>query len=182
MPNSATLSSRVETAAKCFDTAASPSAATTRARALAALAMVSCVVKVFDETMNSVRERSSGTSVSARSAPSTLATRPRVAKGRQGARRHRRPEVGAANSYVHDIGEGFFARAQNHARPDIAREGEDTLARRLDLAPHIDALHDDRLVGEIAQPHVHCGAPFGVVDRLAGKQRRAPALEIARPG
>jgi len=45
------------------------------ARALAALVIVSCVVKVFDETMNSVRERSSGSSASERSAPSTLATK-----------------------------------------------------------------------------------------------------------
>ena len=40
-------------------TAASPSAATSRARALAALVIVSCVVKVLDETMNKVREGSS---------------------------------------------------------------------------------------------------------------------------
>ena len=150
MPNSAALSSRVDTAAKCLGTAVSPSAATTRARALAALAMVSCVVKVFDETMNSVRERSSGSSVSERSAPSTLATkcgsRPRAAIGRQCPRRHRRPEIGAADPYIHDIREGFIARAQNRAGADVAREGEDALTRRLDLAPEIDALHDDWLV------------------------------------
>ena len=75
-----------------------------------------------------------------------MRSRPRAAVGRQCPRRHRRPEVGAANPYIHDIREGFIARAQNGARADVAREGEDPLARRLDLAPHIDALHDDRLV------------------------------------
>ena len=64
-----------------------------------------------------------------------MRSRPRAAIGRQGPRRHRRPEVGAADPYIHDIREGFIARAQNRARADVAREGEDPLARRLDLAP-----------------------------------------------
>ena len=40
-----------------------------------ALVIVSCVVKVFDETMNSVRDGSSPRSVSPMSAPSTLETK-----------------------------------------------------------------------------------------------------------
>ena len=75
MPNSATLSSRVDTAAKCLLTAASPSCATTYARALAAFAIVSCVVKVLEDTINSVCARSRLDSVSAISAPSTLETK-----------------------------------------------------------------------------------------------------------
>ena len=64
MPNSRTFSRLVETAAKWSPTAASPSAAASHARAERALVMVSCVVKVFDETMNSVRAASSPRSVS----------------------------------------------------------------------------------------------------------------------
>ena len=46
-----------------------------QARALGALVIVSCVVKVFDETMNKVRAGSSPRSVSPMSAPSTFETK-----------------------------------------------------------------------------------------------------------
>ena len=75
MPKAATLSSLVETAAKWSDTAFSPSFCTIQARALAALVMVSWVVKVLEETMNIVRDGSSPRKVSAMSAPSTLETK-----------------------------------------------------------------------------------------------------------
>ena len=55
MPNCATLSSCVETAAKWSPTAASPTPCAIQARAVAALVIVSTVVKVLEETMNSVR-------------------------------------------------------------------------------------------------------------------------------
>ena len=64
MPNFSTLSSAVETAAKCFDTASGPSAASIHFRAVAALVMVSTVVKVFEATMNSVVSGESVFSVS----------------------------------------------------------------------------------------------------------------------
>ena len=55
MPNSATLAPLVETATKCLATAAaSPRCSTSQARALRALVMVSSVVKVLEQTMNSV--------------------------------------------------------------------------------------------------------------------------------
>ncbi len=56
MPNSATFSALVETATKCFATAAAspPKPASDQSRAVCALVIVSSVVNVFDEMMNSV--------------------------------------------------------------------------------------------------------------------------------
>ena len=69
----------VDTAAKCFATAASePSFCTSQARAVAALVIVSSVVKVLDETMNSVSAASRSCVASVKSAPSTLATKRNV--------------------------------------------------------------------------------------------------------
>jgi chaperone required for assembly of F1-ATPase len=75
MPNAATLSSAVETAAKCAPTASRPSARSIQVRAVAALVIVSTVVKVFEATMISVVAGSSPFSVSAIWAPSTLETK-----------------------------------------------------------------------------------------------------------
>ena len=77
MPNSFTPSSLVETATKCLATAASspPSPRSDHARALWALVIVSSVVKVLDETMNSVSAGSRSRVASAKSVPSTLDTK-----------------------------------------------------------------------------------------------------------
>ncbi len=79
IPNLVAASMLVETAAKCLATAASgPSRCSSHVRAAAALVMVSNVVKVFDETMNSVSAASRSRVASVRSAPSTLATKRKV--------------------------------------------------------------------------------------------------------
>ena len=74
MPNSATAAALVETATKCFATASAPSASTIQLRAERALVRVSSVVKVFDETTNSVSAGSRPRRFDARSAPSTFDT------------------------------------------------------------------------------------------------------------
>jgi hypothetical protein len=74
MPNSATFSALVDTATKCRLTASAPSALTSQSRAVVALAIVSCVVKVLDETMTSVSAGSRSCVASHTSAPSTLET------------------------------------------------------------------------------------------------------------
>ena len=79
MPNFATASALVETATKCCAIAASsPSASSTQSRAVRALVIVSSVVKVFDETMNSVSAGSRSRVASAKSVPSTLETKRNV--------------------------------------------------------------------------------------------------------
>ena len=77
MPNFATSAALVDTATKCRATAASspPSPASDQARALCALVIVSTVVKVFEETMNSVSAGSRSRTASAKSVASTFDTK-----------------------------------------------------------------------------------------------------------
>ena len=74
MPNSSTSFLFVDTATKCLDTAASPSASVSQRRAAVALVSVSSVENVLDATMKSVVAGSSPTSFATRSAGSTLET------------------------------------------------------------------------------------------------------------
>ena len=79
MPNLLTASALVETATKCLATAASsPSAASDQSRAEPALVIVSRVVKVLEEMMNSVSSGSRSWVFSAKSVPSTLETNRKV--------------------------------------------------------------------------------------------------------
>jgi hypothetical protein len=77
IPNSDTFAALVDTATKCLATALTspPRPSSTQARALCALVMVSNVVKVFEETMNSVSAGSRSRVASTRSVPSTLETK-----------------------------------------------------------------------------------------------------------
>ena len=76
MPNFATPSALVDTATKWRATASSlPSCATSASRAALALVIVSSVVNVFDDTMNSVCAGSSPRVASSRSVESTLDTK-----------------------------------------------------------------------------------------------------------
>ena len=125
-----------------------------RARS-AALVIVSWVVKVFEETMNSVRAGSSPRSVSAMSAPSTLETkcarRFGRREGRERPRRHRRAEVRAADADVDDVGHRLAERAAHPALAHVGGEGEHLRALGLDLGHDVGALDQHRLAGEIAQ-------------------------------
>ena len=79
MPNLATSAALVETATKCFATAAgSFKVLSAQSRAVRALVIVSRVVKVFDETMNSVSAASRSRTASAKSVPSMLETKRNV--------------------------------------------------------------------------------------------------------
>ena len=80
MPNFVTSAAFVETATKCFatDCSSPPKAATDQALAECALVIVSSVVNVFEETINSVSAASRSRAASARSVPSTLETKRKV--------------------------------------------------------------------------------------------------------
>ncbi len=81
MPNLATSAALVDTATKCLATArSSRSAARLHARAARALARVSWVVKLFDETMKSVSAGSRSRVASTKSVPSTLETKRSVSR------------------------------------------------------------------------------------------------------
>ena len=84
IPNSETPSALVETATKCFAIAdSSPSSRRAHSRAVCALVIVSSVVNVFDETMNSVWAGSRSRVASAKSVPSTLETKRNVMSRRE---------------------------------------------------------------------------------------------------
>ena len=76
MPNAETFAALVETATKCFATAlgSPPSPFNNHSRALCALVIVSSVVKVLDDTMNSVSAGSRSRVASTKSMPSTFET------------------------------------------------------------------------------------------------------------
>ena len=80
IPNAATFSAFVDTATKCFATALTspPRPLSDQSRALCALVIVSNVVKVFDETMNSVSAGSRSRVASTKSVPSTFETNRKV--------------------------------------------------------------------------------------------------------
>ena len=76
MPNASTSLALVDTATKCLATAASspPRPASDQSRAVRALVIVSSVVNVFDEMMNSVSSGRRSRVFSAKSVPSTFDT------------------------------------------------------------------------------------------------------------
>ena len=80
MPNLETLAALVETATKCLATAfaSPPKPLSDQSRAVWALVIVSSVVNVFEETMNSVSAGSRSWVASAKSVPSTLETKRKV--------------------------------------------------------------------------------------------------------
>ena len=79
MPNFATSAAFVDTATKCLATAASSrSADRLHSRAVRALVIVSIVVNVFEETINSVSAGSRSCVASAKSVPSTFETKRKV--------------------------------------------------------------------------------------------------------
>ena len=79
MPNSSTSLAFVDTATKCRATAASsPSSLTTQSRAEVALVIVSSVLNVLDEMMNSVSSAARSLVASTKSVESTLETNRKV--------------------------------------------------------------------------------------------------------
>ena len=79
IPNSVTFSAFVETATKCLAIASSSlSAASVQSRADRALVIVSSVVNVFEETMNSVSAGSRSRVASTMSVESTFETNRKV--------------------------------------------------------------------------------------------------------
>ncbi len=118
-----------------------PGPASDQARAVWALVIVSSVVKVFEETMNSVSAGSRSRVASAKSVPSTLETKRNVmlavAVVLERLVGHHRPEVGAADADVDDVADALAGVALPRAAADAVGEvghlvehGVDLRARR----------------------------------------------------
>ncbi len=93
----------------------------------------------------------------------------RLLPGGEGLDRHARPEVGAADADVDDVGDALAGIAAPAAAVDAVAEALQ--------APQHRAHFGRRLVAG-AQGHVADGAPFAVVDRLAGQHAGLPAVEV----
>ena len=186
MPNSATLSSWVETAAKWSGTAFSPTAPAIQARALAALVIVSWVVKVFDETMNKVLAGSRPRNVSPMSAPSTLDTKWLRSNGGENGDNARVAIAGPRSEPPMPI---LMTSVIGWPRAPRTRPSRTSAAKwsifsrvRDDVRHDVVSIDQDRRAGEIAQCGVQDGAVLGDVDFLSGEHRVTPGLDPARLG
>ena len=159
MPNFFASASLVEMATKCFAIAASSCArARNHSRAERALAIVSCVVKVFDATVKSVVAGWSDRSVSARCAPSTFDTKcvrgPSCVYGVSALRHHRRTQIRSADADVDDVGDAEAGVAEPLAAADGLGERPHVIERRPHIRHHVAAVYGHRPVGSIAQGDV----------------------------
>ena len=181
MPNLVTSAALVETATKCFAIAfSSPSASRLHFRALCALVMVSSVVKVFEEMMNSV---SAGVEIARRldevgaidvgdEAHGQIA----IAVVAQRLVGHHRSQVRAADSDVDDVADALAGVALPRAVAHAAAERRHPVEHLVNLGHHVFAVGHDRRAARRAQRHVQNGAPLGDVDLLAREHRvDAPA-------
>ena len=152
MPNFATSLALVESATKCFATAAS-SGADCRSQSLAvcALVRVSCVVKVLEATMNSVvsgRDDFQGLGdMRAVHIGDEVHVEARLAVGLQRFRHHDRAEVGAADADVDDIGDRFAGIALPFAAAHPLGELAHVRQHRIDLRHDVLAVHQDGPIG-----------------------------------
>ena len=148
------------------------------ARAVVAFVIVSSVVNVFEQTMNSVSAGSRSRVASTKSVPSTFETKrnvmSRAAVVAQRAVGHHRPEVGAADADVDDVGDRPPGRALPLAGADGVGERAHPVEHLVHLGDDVDAVDDERAFARHPQRHVQHGAVLGDVDLLAGEHRVAP--------
>ena len=141
-----------------------------QSRALWALVIVSSVVKVFDETMNSVSAGSRSRVASTKSVPSMLETKrkvmPALAVMPERLVGHHRPEVGAANADVDHVADALAGMALPRAAPDAVGEVGHLVEHGVDLGDNVLAVHDDGSVLRRAQGHMQHGAVLREVDLL----------------
>ena len=175
MPNAATFSALVDTATKCFATAAAspPSPASDQSRAVCALVIVSSVVKVFDEMTNSVSAASrSGDGLGEVGAVDIghEAERHRtVAVVLQRLVGHHRSQVGAADADVDHVADALARMSLPRAAADAVREIRHPVEHGMDVGHHVLPVDDDRRASRRAQCHMQHRAILGMVDPVAAK-------------
>ena len=175
MPNFATSAALVETATKCLatDFSSPPRPASDQSRAVWALVMVSRVVNVFEEMMNSVSAGSRSVNRFGEVGAVDVGNEPErhgsVAVMLQRFVGHHRTEVGAADADVDDVANAFagvpFPRAAPHAVGEISHLVE----HGVDLGHDVLAVHDDGRPSRRAQGHVQDRAIFRDVDFVAAE-------------
>ena len=143
------------------------------ARALWALVIVSSVVKVFDETMNSVSAGSRSRVASTKSVPSTLETKRNVMRAvavvLERLVGHHRAEVGAADADVDDVADALAGVALPVAAAHAVGEGRHRVEHGVDVGHDVLAVDHDRRAARGAQGDVQHGPVLGDVDLVAAE-------------
>src|SRR6516164_830422 len=162
MPNLRTSASLVETATKCLATAASLlSASTIHLRAVAALVIVSSVVKVFDDRMNSVSAALRSWVASANAAPSTLATNRKFIE--------RSVKVRCADTNVNHVPDALAGMTLPLAAARAIGKRLHLLQHGVNFRDHVPTIDFDLHAFGRAQRRMEDRALFGDVDFLAPK-------------
>ena len=160
-----------------------PVPAATSARAVCALVIVSSVVKVFEETMNSVSAASRSRIASAKSVPSTLETKRNVmlavAVVLQRLVGHHRPEVGAADADVDDVADALAGVALPLAAAHALGERRHLVEHGVDLGHDVLAVDHDRSRPRGARSATCSTARFSVT--LILSPRNMASMRSRRP-
>ena len=173
MPNFVTSAALVDTATKCLATApvSPPTPASNHSRAVRALVIVSSVVKVFDDTMNSVASGSRSRTrfdevraVDVRDEPKREAA---VAVVAQRLVRHDRPEIGTADPDVDDVADPFARGSGPCSTADAIGKVTHSVEHAVDVGDDVLAVDEDRRVTRCPQRDVEHGSLFRDVDLLA---------------
>ena len=183
MPNSATLPSRGRHRGEMGADRVLAERSTIQARAVAALVIVSMVVKVFEATRNSVRAGSSrrqrvadvgavdvGDEVEARAVLPWARARDAIRGPRS------EPPMPILTTSVN-----LPPAPRDLAGADAVGEGRHGVEDLVDVGHHVLAGDAIDVVGPGAERDVEDGAVLGAVDRLAGEHRRPPALDVGGP-
>ena len=180
IPNAATSSRFVETATKWRAIADSspPSPSSSQSRAVVAFVIVSRVVNVFEQTMNSVSRRIEVVGrldeVGAVDVRDEAEGHVAPAVVTQRAVGHHRPEVRAADADVDDVLDRTPGCPLPLPGADGVGEGAHPVEHLVHLGDDVDTVDDERGAARHPQRNVEHGAVLGDVDPLAGEHRVAP--------
>ncbi len=187
MPNAATASLLVETATKCLATSAPPPSRSTSQlprRSRVHHRLLSGEGFRGDDEQRARRIEPGQRIHQMRAIDIGDEMRPQVGAliGFQRLAHHQRPEIGAADADIDDVGDRLAGAAAPLAAADapgkVAHMGQHGVDVGHDFAP----VHHDRPVGAVAQRDMENRAVFGAVDLVAGEHAVAPAFQIGRPG
>ena len=186
MPKADTFAALVDTATKCFATAAAspPSPASSQSRALSALVIVSSVVKVFDDDdeqrLGRVEVARRLDEVGAVDVGDEAEGQRAVAVVAQRLVGHHRPEVGAADADVDDVPDALAGVALPLAAADAVGEAGHLVEHRVHVGDDVRRRRRRSTASRGARSATCSdGAVLGDVDLLAAEHRVDP---LAQPG
>jgi hypothetical protein len=99
--------------------------------------------------------------------------------GRERLGHHGRPEIGAADADVHDVGDALIGVAGPGSATDGIAERAYVIERGPHVRHHVATLDHHGARRSVTQRDVQHGAAFGGVDGITGKHAIAPLLDAA---